>query len=194
MHQWEMKGAKTFQRLLRAIKVAMRCLESELLKCWYRCQFADVTIGRQVTLHRSVVINVVKGGSLNIGDGCSIEENVRLIAHGKLLIGKRAFIGAGCNFVSINHISIGDDALIAAYATILDHNHRTQRGDVPFNAQGLVSAPVYLGNNVWLGTKATILPGVTMGHNSIAGANAVVTKAVEDDMTVVGIPARPLQK
>ena len=57
-----------------------------------------------------------------------------------------------------------------------------------------IPAPIHVGENVWIGSHATILPGVTIGENAIVAAGAVVTKDVPADTVVAGVPARPIRK
>lgn len=77
---------------------------------------------------------------------------------------------------------------------ILHHNHRFDRLDIPMCQQGFYEAqPVRIGNDVWIGIRVTILPGVTVGNHCIIGAGAVVTKDVPDYAIVGGNPARILR-
>lgn len=70
---------------------------------------------------------------------------------------------------------------------IYSNSHEYKDLNVPINQQGMKkSAPVYIGNNVWIGARVVILPGVHIGDNSIIGANTVVTKSVPENSVVVG--------
>jgi acetyltransferase-like isoleucine patch superfamily enzyme len=90
-------------------------------------------------------------------------------------------------------IEIGEDCLIAEMVSIRDHNHRFDRLDVPVRCQGMASAPIRIGRNVWIGGKATIIKGVTIGDNAVIGANAVVTHDVPANSIAVGVPARVIK-
>lgn len=108
-------------------------------------------------------------------------------------------IGSNCNFGAYNHItctnevSIGDNVLTGKWVTISDNSHGAtdeQSLLVPPISRPIVSkGKVYIGNNVWIGDKATILAGVTIGDGAVIGANAVVTKDVPSMGVVVGNPA-----
>ena len=128
-----------------------------------------------------------------IGDGTRIEAGCDLVAYGVLEVGRRTFLGRGSILVSIDRITIGADSLIAAYATIRDHDHSIDPGR-PFNRQNLEMAPVIIGDNVWIGTKASVLKGVRIGANAVIGAHALVNSDVPACAVVGGIPARSLDK
>lgn len=107
-------------------------------------------------------------------------------------VGKDVVINFNCNFVDDGEIFIGDNSLIGPGVTIATSIHpispKLRRHVLQYNKS------VRIGKNVWIGGGATILPGVTIGDNSIVGAGAVVVKDVEADTIVVGNPARPLRK
>jgi acetyltransferase-like isoleucine patch superfamily enzyme len=84
-------------------------------------------------------------------------------------------------------ITIGDNVTIT-HASILTHDDSS----VIWNRRRRV-APVYIGNNVFIGLRAVVLPGVTIGNNCIVAAGAVVTKDVPDNYVVAGNPARPIK-
>lgn len=108
-------------------------------------------------------------------------------------------IGEHCNFGAYNHITcinkitIGDNCLTGKGVTITDNSHgEISRDllDMAPNMRKVVSkGPVVIGNNVWIGEKATILPNVSIGDGAIVAANAVVNKDVPPYCVVAGIPA-----
>lgn len=78
--------------------------------------------------------------------------------------------------------------------TIITRNHRFDRTDIPMMEQGFEEErPVYIGNDVWIGDRALILPGVHVGDGSIITAGAVVTKDVPPYSIVGGVPARKIR-
>jgi acetyltransferase-like isoleucine patch superfamily enzyme len=106
-----------------------------------------------------------------------------------LTIGKRVFINSGCKFQDQGGITIGDDVLIGHNVVIATLNHSfdpEHRGD-------LEPRPVKIGNKVWIGANATILPGVTIGDGAIIAAGAVVTKDVAPRNVVGGVPAKVIE-
>jgi acetyltransferase-like isoleucine patch superfamily enzyme len=109
----------------------------------------------------------------------------------RFVLGDRVFIGKGCEFDVVSQVSIGSNCLIAPGVFITDHNHGVEVGQL-MNDQPCTAAPVTIGSDVWIGTKATILPGVTIGDGAVIGAHAVVTKDIRVGAVAVGVPARQI--
>ena len=93
-----------------------------------------------------------------------------------------------CLMMSAGGITIDDNALVAANAQLISNNHDLQEHMI------ITCIPVHLKRNCWIGAGATILPGVTVGENSVVGAGSVVTKDVPDNCIVVGSPARVIKQ
>ncbi|MBF6555709.1 MAG: hypothetical protein IVW52_05960 [Acidimicrobiales bacterium] len=77
--------------------------------------------------------------------------------------------------------------------SIRDHDHAFSSTDVSIVDQGRETAPIRIGDNVWIGGKATITKGVSIGSNSVIGAHAVVVRDLPADCVAVGIPARVIR-
>ena len=91
-------------------------------------------------------------------------------------------------------VTIGDHVMMGPECVLLSHNHRFDRLDIPMCQQGFSEEqPIHIGNDVWIGTRAIILPGVTVGDHSVVGAGAVVTKDVPPYAVVGGVPAKILK-
>ncbi|WP_198410410.1 sugar O-acetyltransferase [Mycetocola zhujimingii] len=103
-----------------------------------------------------------------------------------IILGKRVFINSGCKFQDQGGVTIGDDSLIGHNVVLATLNHDMS----PSRRTDLHPAPITIGRNVWIGSNATILPGVTIGDNSVVAAASVVTKDVPVNAVVVGSPAR----
>lgn len=123
-------------------------------------------------------INIEKGANFGTGRGISIGNNsglgINCQVHGPLHIG--------------NNVMMGPDVII------LVSRHKTDAVDIPMSEQGF-DAPrqVSIHDDVWIGTRVIILPGVTIGKGAIIGAGAVVSKDVPDYAIVGGIPAKVLK-
>lgn len=107
-----------------------------------------------------------------------------------ITIGKNVFFNTGCSFQDRGGIRIGDGSLIGMNVTIATLNHglsiETRNVTYP--------SPVVIGENVWIGSSATILPGVTIGDNAVVAAGAVVAKDVPKNTVVAGVPAKVIKK
>lgn len=103
-----------------------------------------------------------------------------------ITLGKRIFINAGCTFQDQGGVVIGDDSLIGHNVVLATLNHDLS----PARRADMHPAPIVIGRNVWIGSNATILPGVTIGDNAVVAAASVVTKDVPGNTVVVGSPAR----
>ena len=107
-----------------------------------------------------------------------------------ITVGEGVFINACCHFQDHGGVIIGDGCQIGHNVVFATLNH----GFPPEERQTTYPAPIVLGKNVWVGSNATILPGVTIGDNAVVGAGAVVTKDVPPYTIVGGIPAKEIRK
>ena len=101
-------------------------------------------------------------------------------------IGKNVFIHACCHFQDHGGVTLGDGCQIGHNVVFATLNH----GMAPEDRGTTYPAPIRLGKNVWVGSNATILQGVSIGDNSIVAAGAVVTRDVPENVIVAGVPAK----
>lgn len=127
--------------------------------------------------HVGCEVNVEKGAYF--GDGKGIK------------IGNYSGIGVNCSVRG--PLTIGDNVMMGPEVVILTHTHKYDKLNVPMSEQGSVVKPVTIGNDVWIGMRSIIMPGVNVGNGVIIGANAVVTKDVPDYSIVGGVPATILK-
>ena len=106
-----------------------------------------------------------------------------------IVIGRGVFINSGCHFQDQGGILIGDGALIGHKVVVATVNHALEPGRGRQNEY----APVVIGERVWIGSNATVLPGVTIGEWAVVAAGAVVTRDVAPRTVVGGVPARVLK-
>lgn len=109
------------------------------------------------------------------------------INYGKHLnIGKNVFINFDCTFLTLGGITIEDEVLIGPKVSLITENHPLESQ----HRKGVMGRSILIKRNAWIGANATILPGVTIGENSVVAAGAVVSKDVPDNVVVGGIPAK----
>lgn len=143
---------------------------------------------------------------ISIGDKTGIGARTILTAWDKyegysynpqIIIGNNVWIGEDAHITSMNSIIIGNNVLLGKKVTITDNSHGNndiESLSLPPSKRCLYSkGPIVIEDNVWIGDKATILPGVRIGCGSIVAANAVVTKDVPKNCIVGGIPAKILK-
>lgn len=127
--------------------------------------------------------------------GKKIDDSFRLFPpfytdFGKnITIGKDVFINSGCHFQDQGGITLGDGALIGHNVVLATINH----GLAPSENRKNHYAPIKIGSHVWIGSNATVLPGVTVGDWAVIAAGAVVTKDVPAMSVVGGVPAKILK-
>jgi acetyltransferase-like isoleucine patch superfamily enzyme len=105
-------------------------------------------------------------------------------------IGKGVFINHACSFLDIGGITIEDEVLIGPRVNLTTESHPLN----PNERRTLLTAPIVIKRRAWIGAGVTILPGITVGENSVVAAGAVVTKDVPDNTVVAGIPAKPVKR
>ncbi|MEO6731129.1 MAG: DapH/DapD/GlmU-related protein [Ferruginibacter sp.] len=101
-------------------------------------------------------------------------------------IGKNVFINHACTFLDMGGITIEDDVLIGPKVNLITENHPLN----PNDRKSLICKPIVIKRNAWIGAAATILPGVTIGENSVVAAGAVVTADVLPNTIVGGVLAK----
>lgn len=150
-----------------------------------------LSIGRGVVIRRfrgadgtPAPLRIVAAGHNTIGIGVIIQGS------GRLALGEKSFLGDHCVIGCNDEITIGRDAMIAQAVTIRDTDHAFARTDIPMNRQGITTAPIRIGDDVWIGHGAAILKGVTIGQGAIVAAGAVVNRDVAPYDIVGGVPAR----
>ena len=134
-------------------------------------------------------------GHLYIGDRVRFRSHyapsvIAIFPGGTLRIGNRVFINYGLDLSATSLVEIGDDCMIGNHVTILDSDfHGVADRDVVPDPR-----PVRIGSRTWLGSRCIILPGVSIGDDSVVGAGSVVTADVPARTVVAGNPARVIRR
>ncbi len=127
------------------------------------------------------------------GEGCYIEPPFRANWGGKhVRLGNYVYANFNLTLVDDGYIDIGDNVMFAPNVTVITATHPVLPA---LREKGLqFNVDVKICNNVWIGAGAIIMPGITVGENSVVGAGSVVTKDVPPNTVVVGNPARVLRE
>jgi len=110
---------------------------------------------------------------------------------GTLEVGERTFINFGTSIVAHQHIRIGRHCLIGPFCNLTDNSYHRLEPERRYETPP--SAPILIGDNVWLGIRTMVLPGVTIGADSVVGAGSVVTHDIPPRSLAAGVPARVIR-
>jgi acetyltransferase-like isoleucine patch superfamily enzyme len=174
------------------------------------------SVGRNVTFGHGVVLR--HPHKIRVGDGVVIDDLVLLDAKGTsnqgITLGDGVFLGRGTilsckdgdivlgqdvnigfysEVFSGSTVTVGAHGLFAAYTYLVGGGHAFDRVDAPVVEQERLSRGIHVDENVWLGTGAKVLDGVSIGRDTVVGANAVVTGDLPAGVIAAGIPARVLR-
>ena len=147
------------------------------------------SVGRFTSVHGRP--RVVNEGALTIGERVVIWSTVvpselLVFPGGVLSIGDDTFVNYGTSIAATGSVRIGRGCLLGMYTIILDNDFHT----LEERTRRPVPCPVVLEDNVWLGHRVLVLPGVTIGHDAVVGAGSVVTADIPPRSLAVGNPAR----
>ncbi len=177
----------------------------DIIKLMYFLVITKLIYPRQRIIRRPFTIRGGKmidwGKKLTTGVGCRIEA---FIADGnsnsKIHFGDRIQLNDYVHISSVKSVTIGDDVLIASHVYISDNSHGSYKGDKNDTSPLIIptkrpyyTAPVKIGNRVWIGEGVIIMPGVTIGNGSIIGAHSIINKDIPGNTIAVGSPAKVIK-
>ncbi len=182
------------RKSLSVLRRGARVLGQAWRRSWFLLTQSNLHIAHGVTLGRDGVLSASNARKVVLDAHVILSDRARVqCTHGSIHIGPRCFIGIGALIGARERITLGCDCQIAENVTIRDHDHKFWTGK-PVAVSGFSTAPITIGNNVWIGAGACILKGVTIGDNAVVAAGAVVTKDVPADSLVGGIPAKIIRQ
>jgi len=149
--------------------------------------------GRGSKIYHSVRMDTPPYRRLWLGNRSVIESYCCVNnAVGDIVIGDHTRIGIGCTL--IGPVCIGSHVNLAQGIVVTALNHNFSDTTARIDQQGVSTRPVTIGDDVWIGANAVILPGVTIGCHCVVAAGAVVSKDVPDNTLVGGVPAKVLKQ
>lgn len=149
--------------------------------------------GRGSKIYHSVRMDTPPYRRFSLGDHSVIESFCCINnAVGDVVIGDHTRVGI--HNTIIGPVSIGNHVNLAQGITVTALNHNFSDPDKLIDEQGISTAAVHIGDDVWIGANAVVLPGVTIGNHSVVAAGAIVTKDVPQGSLVAGVPAKILKQ
>lgn len=187
-----------------------KCLDEEIFNCTDKELLAIIDKARQLVArynspentdaeNRRAILTKLLG---NIGTNVAIDRPFYCDYGRHISIGDNGIIGMNCLFVDCNKIEIGNNVLIASNVQIctathpVNVNERLIEGWDASSGKAFfrtLSKPVKIEDNVWIGANTVVLPGVTIGKNSVIGAGSVVVRSIPPDSLAVGNPCRVIR-
>lgn len=140
-----------------------------------------------------VYLNIpIRKGNIKIGKNVIIYPGVYFWGGGNIEIGNNVIIGKDTIIYSANSVSIGNDVNIAAQSYIIDMDHGMDKSKKIYEQKD-TSAPIFIGNDVWIAANCTILKGSEIHDGAIIGAKALVNGEIDAYGIAVGIPAKVIK-
>lgn len=201
---------------MRIILALINLLFSFIRKAYYRI-FYPVSFGRKVRVS-NIVFDVTKDSSIDIDNDTSLYRNAEIhlkrksflrigkngqikrasrmkCSEGKIQFGDFCALGEGAEIICEKaEVKIGNYVRIASEVFIITNNHKFNDPEKPIYLQGRQHRSINIGNDVWIGKRAMIMPGVNIGDGVVVAAGAVVTKNIPPYSVVGGVPAKVIGK
>ncbi len=161
----------------------------------------NIQFGNWVQIEDGAYLSALGREPLTIGNNVRIGAYSRLIISTSfnnigsyIKIGNNVGLGEFAYLGGAGGLEIGDDCIIGQYLSCHPENHNYDNPQELIRLQGVNRKGIYIGKNCWIGSKVTILDGVTIGENCIVAAGAVVTKSMPANSVIGGVPAKVIKK
>lgn len=155
----------------------------------------NISLGDDVTVNHHTQL-YAENSSITVGNKTYINQQALIFAlNGKVSVGENTYINHHSELIAKkSKISIGNNVLIGMYSIITTTSHDTSPKAIPIRKQEETYKDVTIEDDVWLGARVIVLQGVRIGKGAVVAAGAVVTKDVEPNTVVGGVPAKLIKK
>jgi acetyltransferase-like isoleucine patch superfamily enzyme len=191
---------RTMRNLIRGMRLLIyfRNPKGAMLNSGVRFfNLSNIRWGKFLKLGNGVYISSLSKRGIDLGSNVSIGDFSRVIVSttfnnlgGYIKIGNNVGIGEFAYLGGAGGLEIGSDCIVGQYFSCHPENHEYSKIEVPIRLQGVTRAGIKIGNNCWVGSKATILDGVQIGDGCVIAAGAVVTKSFPNNSIIAGVPAK----
>ncbi len=190
--------------LIRAFKLLLFFKKPKMAMLGKRVTFfnlSKIRFGRFMKLGDQVFLSALGSEGITLGDNVGLGAYSRVIVSTSLnqigthiRIGNNVGIGEYAYLGGAGGLEIGDDCIVGQYFSCHPENHNYENNEIPIRLQGVNRKGIKVGKNCWIGSKVTILDGVSIGDGSIIAAGSVVTKSFPENSIIGGVPAKLLKK
>ena len=156
--------------------------------------------GKFLRLGNQVYVSALSKNGIQFGNNVSIGAFSRVIVStslndigDKIVIGNNVGIGEFAYLGGAGGLEIGDECIVGQYLSCHPENHNYENINLSIRYQGVSRKGIKIGKNCWIGSKVTILDGVSIGNGSIIAAGSVVTKSFSENSIIGGVPAKLLK-
>lgn len=165
---------------------------SSTLRCKSKIKFgANLNIDKNCYIDALSENGIILGNNVSIGKCTVIECSGSMRSIGKgIVVGNNVGLGSHGFYGCAGGITIGDDVIFGNYVSLHSENHNYSQENIPIRLQGVNRKGIVIGNNCWIGAKATILDGAEIGNGCIVAAGAVVRGKFPDNSIIGGVPAK----
>jgi len=155
----------------------------------------NIQIGNDVKIYGDIDLRIRENGQIIIEDEVSFDTSCRLVSANNSILTIRKYADIGCYniFNAGASITIGENTLVASFCNIQSSGHGLSRSS-KIKTQPHFYGAINIGNDVWIGSRVSVLPGVTISDGAVIGANAVVTKNLSSYTINIGIPAKKINE
>lgn len=161
-----------------------------------------IMVGKGLSIARHCNIDALSTDGIRLGDNVSLGKYTCVECTGSmtdigkgLCVGDRTGLGTHGFYGCAGGIEIGSDVMFGNYCSLHSENHNIEDTSIPMRLQGVNRKGIKIGNDCWVGAKATILDGVTIGDGCVVAAGTLVTRGTYPPNSIIGeVPARVIKK